>query len=363
MLLLKNADCYAPEHIGKRDLLICGGRMERIAPEIRLPESEYRKVCDCEGLLAFPGLMDQHVHILGGGGEQGFASRIAEISADEILSAGVTSLVGLLGADNCTRSLEALYAKAKALEAQGISAWIYSGAYELPPVTFTGSVTRDLVLIDKVIGVGEIALSDHRSSHAGLETLLKLASDTHIGGLVGGKAGVLHLHIGDGKSGLDPVRQMVSSSELPKEMFVPTHVNRNRELFAQSVEYCKAGGRIDLTAGETSGLAVPEAITRLLRAGADPANITVSSDAHGSIPGGGTAQISALTEDIVRCAREKEIGPETAFGFVTQNVAKLLKLYPRKGALREGSDADILLTDRSFRFKKLFCSGKLLKEF
>lgn len=363
LLLLKNLDCYTPKHIGKQDILICGGRIEKIRPEIRMGESAYLEVCDCGGLLAFPGLIDQHVHILGGGGEQGFSSRVPEIGADEILGAGVTSLIGLLGADSCTRSLEALYAKAKALEAAGISTYLYSGAYSVPPATFTGSVVRDLVLIDKVIGVGEIAVSDHRSSHTGMETLLKLASDTHLGGLIGGKAGVLHLHMGDGKAGLAPVVKMTEISDLPKEMLVPTHLNRNGELFRQAVEYCKAGGNVDLTCGETEGIPVPAAAEQLLQAGADPERITISSDAHGSIPTGGAGRICTLSEDLVRCAAETKIGPETAFRFATENAAKRLKLYPRKGTLREGSDADLLLTDRNYQFKKLFCSGKLLKEF
>lgn len=361
--LLKGLNCYAPKQIGMNDILICGKRIERIRPEIGLKESEYVQVYDCRGMLAFPGMIDQHVHVLGGGGERGLPSRIAEIGADDILNAGVTTLVGLLGADSCTRNLESLYAKAKALEAKGLTTYIYSGAYSVPPVTLTGSVVRDLAFIDKVIGVGEVAVSDHRSSHAGLEQMIQLAAETHIGGLVGGKAGVLHLHIGDGKRGLLPVLQMLENSDLPKEEFVPTHLNRNRELFQQAVEYCKAGGRVDLTSGETEGLAVPDAVSRLAAAGAGLSRVTVSSDSNGSIPSGGIGKISTLWDDIIRCITEKQIDPETAFSLVTQNVAELLRLFPRKGTLREGSDADIVITGRDYKLTKLFCSGQLMKEF
>ncbi|NLG93074.1 MAG: beta-aspartyl-peptidase [Clostridiales bacterium] len=362
IILLKGLECYTPEYIGKKDILISGGKIEKIQPEIHL-NSEYVRVYDCGGLIALPGLIDQHVHILGGGGEEGFASRIAEIDADEILETGVTTLVGLLGADSCTRSLEALYAKANALEAAGITTYLYSGAYSMPPVTFTGSIVRDLAFIDKVIGIGEIAVSDHRSSHCGLHEMLKMASDTHLGGLLGKKAGILHLHMGSGKQGLTPVLQMLEHSELPMEEFVPTHVNRDGELFGQAVEYCKSGGRIDLTTGETDGISVPDAVEQLIRSGCSLKNVTVSSDANGSNPNGAVSRIHTLWEDILRCITYKKIDPETAFSLVTQNVAKVLKLYPRKGALLEGSDADILVINRNYEMKKLFSSGKLLKEY
>lgn len=99
-----------------------------------------------------PGLIDQHVHITGGGGEAGYHSRTPEITLSGIIRYGTTTVVGTLGTDGCTRSLENLYSKAKALEYEGISTFIHTGSYALPSVTFTGSVTRDLVLIDKVIG-------------------------------------------------------------------------------------------------------------------------------------------------------------------------------------------------------------------
>jgi beta-aspartyl-dipeptidase (metallo-type) len=271
----------------------------------------------------------------------------------------VTTLVGLLGADGITKSLESLLAKAKSLETLGITTFIYSGSYSLPAVTFTQNMLRDLVLIDKVIGAGEIAISDHRSSQPSISDLLKLASDTHLGGLIGGKAGVVHLHIGDGKSGLSPLLQLEHESDLPIEQFVPTHVNRNPELFEQAMEYCKNGGNIDLTAGETVGLPVPEALKKLLDSGIDVSRVTVSSDANGSIPGGGVSEIKALYSDIRNCVVNEGMNPETAFHFVTENVAKILKLYPKKGTLREGSDADIVLIDKDYHIQKLFCKGKL----
>ena len=364
MILLKNLYCYCPQYKGINDILICADKIVKIQPQIKLSDTAViDKTIECKDTYAMPGFIDQHVHILGGGGEGGFASRIKEIDISDILNAGVTTLVGLLGADGITRNLEALFAKAKALEAQGITTYIYSGSYCVPPATFTKNVVSDLVLIDKVIGVGEIAISDHRSSYPTQDELLRVASEVHLGGLLGGKAGVLHLHLGDGKDGLTPLLNLTKCSDLPIEEFVPTHVNRNKELFRQAEDYNKTGGHIDLTSGETAGITVPNAICRLLKDGMNMDNVTVSSDANGSIPNGEICKIKDLYDDIIATIKEKGINPETVISLVTENVAKLLKIYPQKGVLQEGSDADIIIADKNFCIKKLFSKGKMLIEY
>ena len=357
--LLKNVCCYCPDYTGKNDIIICGERIYKLKPNIKSSDL-FETVFDCEGKLAFPGLIDQHVHIIGGGGENGFTSLIPEISVGSIINAGITSIVGLLGADDITRGLFSLYAKAKALESQGITTYIYSGSYHLPISTLTQSITNDLVFIDKVIGVGEIALSDHRSSYPDLNCLLRTASEIHLGGMLGGKAGVMHIHMGDGKDGMRPLIEIIENSDLPKEEFIPTHVNRNPKLFEQAVSYCLNGGNIDLTSGEKSGIPVPDAVKLLLDKKADLMRVTISSDANGSSPDGGVNEIMTLYEDVVNCIKDKHIDASTVFSMVTENVARALKVYPQKGTLKEGSDADILITDQDFNICKLFSRGNLI---
>ncbi len=361
--LIQNVECCCPAYTGTKDILICGDKIFKIQPCI--PPTDLLSdadIIDGTGLMAMPGLIDQHVHILGGGGEDGFSTHIPPLELLPILRAGVTTLVGLLGADHVMRSLPSLFAKAKALEEQGITTYLYTGCYSVPVCTFTNSITDDLVLIDKVIGVGEIALSDHRSSCIGLDELRKIAAQTHLGGLLGEKAGVLHLHMGDGREGLQPVLDLVQATELPIEMIVPTHVNRDPVLFEQAITYCLSGGYIDLTSGETQGIAVPQALAMLRERGADMRHVTVSSDANGSIPGGGVGSIQTLYDDICTSILQKALPLQQGLSLATENVARRLHLYPRKGTLLEGSDADILLLDSNFTVKKVYSLGKLVYE-
>jgi beta-aspartyl-dipeptidase (metallo-type) len=343
------------------DLLIEGSTVGRLTRpgELRgnpLISSEI----DSAGLYALPGFVDQHIHITGAGGEEGYISRTAELQAAEILRAGVTTLVGLLGADGLTRSLENLLAKARALEAEGLTAYIYSGSYAVPPVTFTGLLARDMLLVEKVVGAGEIAVSDHRSSNPDGQVLRAIGSEAHLGALLTGKAGVVHLHIGDGKSGLSPLLDALEYSDLPKEQFIPTHVNRNERLFNEAVRYALNGGYIDLTAGEQDGIAVPRAVAVLADEGVGLSQVTVSSDAGGSTPSGGVTRAAALFEDFKEIIKQSVLPPEEAVRLFSENPAKRLRLYPGKGTLLPGSDADILLTDKDLNVRKVFCKGRLL---
>ena len=243
---------------------------------------------DLEGRRLIPGLIDGHVHVTGGGGEAGFSTRVPAPMLSRYTRAGVTSVVGLLGTDDVARSTRELVASIHALREQGLNAWGYSGGYHLPPTTLTGSVRGDIVFVDALIGVGEVAISDHRSSQPTLDELLRLASEAHVAGLMTGKAGIVHLHLGDGARGLELVRQALDQSELPARVFNPTHVNRRKALFDEAVELARRGCSIDITAfpvdeGEDAWSAA-DALLRYLDSGAPPERVTISSDAGGCLP-------------------------------------------------------------------------------
>lgn len=375
-LLLKDGEVYSPEPCGKKDILICNGKIVKIADKINVPND----FCDIEtmdlnGFIVVPGFIDQHVHIAGGGGEGGPATRTPEILLTDITKGGITTVVGLLGADGITRNMASLLAKARALEEEGLTTYIYTGAYELPTRTLTGSVRSDLVLIDKVIGTGEIAISDHRSAQPTVEDLTKLAAEARVGGLLGNKPGIVHLHVGEGIRGLSPIIDIVKNTEIPITQFVPTHVNRIGHLFEQAMEFLRMGGVIDLTSDikpdehSKTALTPANAIKKVLENKLPIDRITMSSDSNGSIPVFDENKKlkkvmvgSALTlyRDLKEIITQGILPIEHAIKIITENVARVLNLYPSKGCIKENSDGDLVILDRNLNISSVIAKGKFM---
>ena len=276
MLLIKNAQVYAPAFLGKRDILIAGGRIAAMGEEL-CPALPGLEVLDAGGMAAVPGFIDLHVHITGGGGEGGLHTRVPELQLSAPVQAGVTTLVGVLGTDSITRSVENLVAKAKALHNEGITAYCLTSAYQYPPLTLTGSVMRDIVFVSEILGC-KLAVADHRGSHPTREELIRLVSDIRMAALVSGKPGVLHLHTGAAQEGVEPIMDIVRTTDIPICHFRPTHMGRRLD---QVIAFTRMGGYADITVKDDTAAAFHQ-----LREEADPARITLSSDATGSIPGG-----------------------------------------------------------------------------
>lgn len=365
--LLKGGECYTPQKIGKKDVLIAFDKICRIENNISKDKLWDVEVFDCSDKIVVPGLIDQHVHILGGGGEKGLTSRVPEIELDEIIRAGVTTIVGVLGFDSITRNISNLLTKANALETEGITSYIYTGSYSVPTATLTGKVVTDIALVDRIIGVGEIALADHRSSHPSLSDLKQLASEARIAGLISSKAGIIHIHVGDGKDGISLLFQLIEESDFPIGMFIPTHINRNKTLFEQGIKYLDMGGFIDISAGESSndGYTVADAIERLIKENKNLNNVTVSSDGNGSNPSSygsdnDTCKIARLFEDIRVCIIDKKLDITSVLKLATENVARFLKIFPQKGTIAIGSDADILvLNEDTLEIDIVLSQGKM----
>ena len=375
--LLKNAHVIAPEDLGVKDILVAGEKIAMIGEGLSLPAVYDCEVVDCEGNYVVPGFIDSHVHLIGGGGEGGYATRTPEIQLTDITTSGVTTVLGLLGTDGVTRHVASLLAKARGLEDEGITAYIYSGSYEIPTPTITGSVRNDIILIDKVIGTGEIAMCDHRSSQSPKEAYQQITAEARVGGMLSGKAGVVNMHLGDGEDGLKMLYEITKNGEIPKTQIIPTHVNRNKRLFKEAIEWAKQGGIMDITSsvspesGSSHSVKSSEAVKQALEAGVNIENITMSSDGNGSMPifdeagnniGVGVAsQISILNEfrDIVQ---KENIAITDAIKIITSNIAKFTKLYPRKGCLANNSDADILVLDKDLQLQHVWARGTHMVE-
>lgn len=366
--LISHARVYAPEPQGLRHILIAGEKIVWIGAQIPdLPADT--PVLDLEGRSVVPGFIDGHVHLTGGGGESGFASRVPPVALSHFTRAGVTSAIGVLGTDDSTRHTRDLVASAYGLREQGLSAWCHTGGYHLPPVTLTGSVRDDLVFVDPVIGVGEVAISDHRSSQPQLPELLRLASEVHVAGLITGKAGIVHLHLGDGSRGLALVDSALDESELPARVFNPTHINRRRGLFEEALSLARRGCTVDLTAfpvaDDEDAWWADEALVRYLESGAPPANITASSDGGGCLPvfnGEGELQSMEVGQpgallDMLQRALARGLSLEQILPCITSNPARLLRLR-HKGSLAEGMDADLLVLDEQHAITDVMARGR-----
>ncbi|MFN4324210.1 MAG: beta-aspartyl-peptidase [Aeromonas media] len=358
LTLIEGAEIHSPVPLGQQDLLVADGRIAWLGKGLTVPPDWPLVRVDGRGRYLVPGLVDPLAHITGGGGEGGFAFRTPELAAREALSAGVTTLVAALGTDSLTRTPAQVLGKVREFRAAGVSAYMYTGSYHLPVKTLTGSVESDIMLIPEVLGVGELAISDHRSSAPTHDELARLVSEARVAGLLAGKSGVSFFHVGDGRGALAPLRALRDGTDIPLRQLYPTHCNRNPWLFAEAIDWGRAGGWVDLTTSSFPELLddgeqlAAEALVALLESDVPADRISFSSDANASLPRFDSegrlielrcGQIASLWQECVRaCALGVSL--EVALGVVTANPARALGLAG-KGAIGVGLDADLLLID------------------
>ena len=358
LTLIHSGEVYTPEPIGVQSLLLAGDTILKIGaidPQTVRALGVPCLTIDASGCVVAPGLIDPHEHLIGAGGEEGFETRLPEVALEEIVGAGITSVVGCLGTDMTSRHLSSLVAKVQQLEAQGISAYMYTGGYALPPQTLTGTVTNDLVLIASVIGVGEFAIADPRCSEPTSYELARLVSQGMAGGMLSGKAGITHFHIGPGKKRLSLLRTLIDDHEVPVESFYPTHINRSEELMDEAIDLARRGAFVDIDT-------VDDDLAQWLRYYREhdgPLDqLTVSSDSH--TKGGSPAK---LRRNLLGLIREHGWTLAEVLPLATRNPATVLKLK-RKGQLQRGLDADLQILRRdSLELVHLFARGRqLLKD-
>lgn len=372
MILFSNCHLYTPEYQEIKDILIAGGKILAVSDKISMPSGFDVSVIDCTGLRMIPGLIDAHVHIAGAGGEGGPATRTPEIQLSQMLEAGVTTVIGCLGTDGMTRSVESVLMKAKALRQEGVSAWILTGSYQVPTPTILGDVGKDIAMIDEVIGVGEIAISDHRSSCPSTAELIRLAEHARVGGMLGGKSGIVNIHMGDAINPFKPIYDAVESSELKYSQFLPTHCNRNHHIFEDAKIY-GLKGYIDITASSypffpEHEIKPSKAIVGLIQAGVPLEHITMTSDGCGSLPDfdekGRLRRLemghpkSILTE-LKDAVLQENMNLSDALKVVTSNIADILQLRS-KGRIETGKDADMVLINDDWQIIHLIANGTMM---
>ncbi|TRX55167.1 beta-aspartyl-peptidase [Thalassomonas sp. M1454] len=375
MKLFKQANIYSPEHLGIKDVLVSGSKIIAIDNNISVSSSHGLEIVDCQGTILVPGFIDSLVHITGGGGEGGFTTRTPQMPFSDAVKGGVTSLVGVLGTDAVSRSLEDLLAKAKALKENGLSVYCHTGSYHYPVLTISNSIEKDIMLIEEFIGVGEVAIADHRGSQMSWQELARVAAQARVGGMLSGKSGIVSIHVGDGESGLDLLHDVANNSDIPLSQFYPTHINRTKQVLEQGLVLAKAGGYIDFTTSTTEQIladgeiAAPQALKNALDNGVNIKQITMSSDGNASLPvfdenGRLTdlqiGQVQSLHQALVDAVKELNINFEDALKTITSNPANILALY-NKGEIKQGFDADIVLLNKeTLNIEQVFAHGQCL---
>ncbi len=338
-ILIENGELYCPEPKGRGSVLIANQLIEKVGDVDRRALDalgvEY-EVIDADGCVVAPGLLDPHQHLLGGSGEGSLALQSPMLFLHEIVPAGITSVVGTLGVDTTMKTISGLLARVKALAEEGLEAWMWTGGYNVPPTTVMGSVREDLMYVDEVVGAGEVAISDERSLNQSGQELASLVRDTHVGGLLSGKAGVTHFHVGEENTRLEPLRELVEDFQVKPEWLYPTHVQRNEKLLDEAIELARAGAMVDF---DTAAQDLARWLRYYIDHGGPLERLTISSDADSGHP--------LIYFEQFRSLVLREGYPlERVLPLATLNPARAVKLDRRKGTITPGKDADLVVLER-----------------
>ena len=353
LTLIENGQVYSPRPVGRTSVLLVDGKIGRIG---RIDHSALEssglelEVIDADGCLVVPGLIDPHEHLLGGSGENGFSTQSPEITLSEIVTAGITTVVGCLGVDTTMKTLAGLLAKVKGLCEQGITARMWTGGYNIPPSTLTGTVRNDILFIAEVIGCGEVAISDERSTEPEPRELARVVNDAHVGGMLSGKAGITHFHVGDSERRLQCLREITDRRRFQTcpEWLYATHVERNEDLMREGIELARRGMFLDIDVAEHD---LAKWLRFYFENGGPPDRLTISSDASQTSP-------RTLFDQWRGAIVEHGFDLEQILPLVTSNTARVLQLRS-KGALEPGKDGDLLVLDpASLEIVEVIAGGK-----
>jgi len=339
LTLIQDGQVFCPEPVGRASVLLVDGKIGRIGnidhSAVHASGLEV-EVIDAEGCLVVPGLIDPHEHLLGGSGESGFSTQSPEITLSEIVTAGITTVVGCLGVDTTMKTLPGLLAKVKGLCEQGITARMWTGGYNIPPTTLTGTVRNDILFIAEVIGCGEVAIADERSTEPEPRELARVVNDAHVGGMLSGKAGITHFHVGDSERRLQCLREITDRSRFQTcpEWLYATHVERNEDLMREGIDLARQGVTLDIDVAEHD---LAKWLRFYFENGGPPERLTISSDASETSP-------RTLFEQWRGAVVEHGFDLEQVLPLVTSNTARVLQLRS-KGALEPGKDGDLLVLD------------------
>lgn len=363
MLLIKKCNLYAPEAKGLTDVLVGGGKFECFASDIQLPFKTY--TIEANGWYMVPGFVDTHTHFAGAGGEGGQLTRTSPLEHTIFVKSGVTTVIGCLGTDGFTRHLQDVLQTCKALNRGNLSAYFLTGSYQIPPPSILENSELDICCFEECLGIGELALYDHRSSFPEVGAVRRIIAGAHVAGLLAGKTGKVVFHIGSIPGAFTFLEKCLEDTEISDTQVLPIHCNRSAQVLAEAAKYA-AHGEIDLTAGGSGDkdfVPASQAIAYLHKKGIPENRISVSSDANGSFPrfdrkgnflGMEVGNPASLLDEFKILHKNYRFPLEKALKYFTENPAKFFGLK-NKGRIEIGTDADFLLLSQDLELKG-FCS-------
>ncbi len=373
--LIQEAEVYAPEYLGVQDILFLGHKIIKMGESLENPVGFECDIVNASGKIVYPGFVDNHVHLIGADDGQGPMGRTHDLNWGDIVESGTTTVVGCLGSSRYVRSLHQLYIKTLELDMMGLSTYMYTGSFVIPPPTLTGEIRKDVYLIPKVIGL-KTAISDTTTNHHTWRDLAAITAEVRYGAGIANKHAVTHVHVGRQKTRMDRIFELIDNTGLDPAVVIPTHINRrNPDVMEQSIEYTKMGGIVDLSSlmrkeeGTMTGLKPEYAVKRMLDEGAILENMTMSSD--GNVPqvilgkagkrvGRYIAPLDLNRREVRDMANNGVCSFTDSLRIMTSNVGKALGI--RKGRIVEGYDADIVIADsvEDMRIEKVYAKGQLL---
>lgn len=372
LIVVRGAQVFAPEDLGVRDVLVAGEKVVALDADLDLGRLDVTEI-DAAGHRVVPGLIDGHLHIVGGGGNEGYASRIPELWTGELAAGGITTAVAPPGLDMVAKNLEGILAKAYALESEGLTTHMMVGGFQRPFQTVTGSILRDIFTIEKIIGV-KIALGETRATRFQEHELIELAAQLHWLSGATGKAGLLHAHLGHSTGPADQLLHTMRRSGVPPERFQATHCNYTSDTMQAAVDVAAGGGFVDFnpvltpTFGHPDATPAAPAILQSLSAGVDSSRITMTTDGNASVPitledgthGAYEKSLTWMWDAVVELVSEGGIPLPQALSYATTNPARALRLEARKGRVRVGGDADLLVIGPDLRIEHVIARGRQL---
>jgi beta-aspartyl-dipeptidase (metallo-type) len=232
------------------------------------------------------------------------------------------------------KNMMGLVGKVKGLREQGLDAYAWTGGYRVPPSTLLHAPREDILFVGEIIGVGEIAISDERSMDPDPAELAKIAHDAYDGGMLAGKCGLTHFHVGDHEARLAPVRNLIDNFSVRPSWLYATHIERNEALMKEAIALSHRGLNVDIDIVNED---LSEKLRFFIDNGGNTDCLSISSDAAISSP-------RTLYEQIRSAVKNHHFELEQVLRLATENPARIMKL-DRQGRLDHGKRADLLVLD------------------